>query len=91
MSRPRLQLGLVKQMILQLIEILKREKDNKNPLKSLEAIAIWMNVPENDVKPIIQAIREHVRKISSTELTSISEKFSKILQKILKKVEKDFK
>ena len=92
MSKPRLQLGIVKQMILQLIEILKREINNNDPLKSLETIAISMNVAENDVKPLLQAIRGHAgNHMSSTEQTAISGKFSKILRKILNKIEKDFK
>ena len=56
MSSPRLLLGFVKQLIQSLINSIKTEIRNSNPVNSLHAIANTLNVAEDDYKSLLQKI-----------------------------------
>ena len=91
LSKPRLQLGYVKQLITELIQKLKNEENSDNPLYSLDKIATLLHVNENDFKPLLKAINEKAKQIPESERDIIKSKFSVILNKITNKLERDFK
>ena len=92
LSQPRLKLGFVKELISNLIRTLKNEVTSQNPLKSLETIGLGMEVPPNEYKPLIETIRQHVQtNIATADRSAMTDKFQRIMARILKKVEKDFK
>ena len=91
MSKPRLQLGFVKQLVTQLITNLTNEQNSNDPLSSLNKIATSLKVNENEFKPLLNAIKEKAKKIPESEQNILTSKFKIILTKITKKLERDFK
>ena len=91
LSKPRLQLGYVKQLITEVIKKLKNEENSDNPLYSLDEIATLLNVNENEFKPLLKAINEKAKQIPESDRDIIKSKFRVIMNKITKKLERDFK